>query len=794
MNSSKQAMKIKTYTIRLSLIISFVFVSLGESRACGGWIDEDYYYYSLIFSQELINEPRYYPFLLNPYTAYYEADSAKIKNANIEEWQQYFNISYDDSYYLVFKAAEQDIQKLLSNEPVTDSKLSFADRAFVSKYKDALQYLVMAKDLEPYMRISGSDDGWYYYEKTYDDIELLPYTEISLELQQAWKKVKDKELKLRYGYQLVRFAHYNRRYEEAVELFNQYVAPLKYKPEMYYYALSQMAGAVRGTGDIIKANSLFFEVFSHSADLKTTAVTSMKLSEETNYESFQQQAKTTEQKNDADLLLGFINFSNPLASASKIIARSPDAIQAKVLVARAICMIEDDIKKYGDISDYNDKRFPIIEKRAQQNMAEAVAFVKSQADSDKVKQKNYWNIAAAYLCYLNRDYITAQNYLNKVDIREAGYRQQRDIIAMIIDIGREPRINSDTEDRIFTTYNDIFKSEYTSDGRGKAKYFVIDLLSNRYYLQKEYAKSFMLLNNLNSLHDNPNLTLLNDIEKLYNKTRKNTFEQYLTETFRIGVEDAENKNVSVPAYIKYMKGYVYLTNNQLEKAKQMFDQSGYTYEVLPIDVFGYNPIECYTCNENMKTDYLEEFPYLRPSMNERELVDILIKLENDAAGNSLKAAKANYLLGNFFYNTSVTGYYRNYLRFGYNGGYRQAFFYDDERNDLLTNKIYLKQIPPYYDNPVEIADKYLKKAYTLSSGDEFKARIVFALSKCEQEMHYQKIINENRNIYWWNYHTHTWVMISDRQYFKELMKYKNTRFFNEVKTNCSYFNYYVNHL
>ncbi len=53
---------------------------------------------------------------------------------------------------------------------------------------------------------------------TQNDIDELPYDQISMELQKGWKQARDKEIKLRYGYQLVRFAHYNRNYEEAIEL------------------------------------------------------------------------------------------------------------------------------------------------------------------------------------------------------------------------------------------------------------------------------------------------------------------------------------------------------------------------------------------------------------------------------------------------------------------------------------------------------------------------------------------------------------------------------------------------
>lgn len=782
---------IKTVLSKIVTIIVLTTFPAVSLWPCGPWYEDYERYYSLIFSQELINDARYYPFLYDTYSAYYDVDPFKTRNANIEEWQQYLAISNDDAHYLVFEATEKDIQNLLSGQTLNNAQLEFADKAFVSKHKDALRYLLTAKELEPYMAITSSDDGWYYYEERKEDISKLPYDIICLDLQKEWKKSKDKEIKLRYGYQLVRFAHYNRKYEEAINFFNNYVAVLKHKPEMYYYALSQMAGAVRGTGDIIEANKLFFEVFSYSADLKTTAVSSIKLNEDVNYEEFQALAVTTDEKNDADLLLGYMSFSNPLASARKIVNRSPDAIQAKVLTARAITTIEDDLKEYGDISGYSNKRFPIMEGDSKHYLREVMEFVKSQANSEKVEKKNYWNIATAYLCYLDAAYTDALNYLALVDVKEEGYRKQKDILTILIDIGSEPVIDRKTEERIFITYKETFTKRYPDD---EVYGFVLQLLSNRYYLQEEYAKSFMLLNPLAALQDNPNLTLLNAIEAFYNKPSKTSLEQYITDEFTIsGISDNIEGEVSIPNYIKYMKGIAFLTSNNLSHAKKMFDESGYSKETIPSDVFGYNTIECFTCAYNMETDYLEEFPFIESEMKEKEIVDALIKLGKIAEGKGLRASKANYLIGNFFYNTSVTGYYRNYLRFGYEGQYRQQFFKESEKNDMFKDKMYLKPIPVYYDNPVDIATRYLEKAYNTASGDEYKARIVFALSKCEQEIHYQKIMEATDNEYTARY-DEDWVMITNRKYFKELTKYKNTNFFNDVQTNCGYFNYYVNHL
>lgn len=771
-------MKTKIYlTLLLSIAIIFT------SKPCGGdggeWYGYDYS--GLILSQELINSPEYFPFLLSLGEPFYTNNdsTAILQNGNILEWSKYLNIDYNDAYYLVFKATDGDIEALLKKNKSDNAQLRFADKSFVSKYKEALTYLLLAKQLEPFMRISeGDNSSWYSYEDVGNDITNLPYTENSLSLQKLWKKTKDKELKLRYGYQLVRLAHYNRDYEEAVAFFDNYVEPLNYKPEMYYYALSQKAGALRGLDQVIEANKLFTEVFSHSQDLKETAVTSIRFNENIDYENILAAARTTDEKNDADLLVGFISFSNPLASAAKIIKRSPDAIQAKVLVARAIADL--DFNNYGRFTQNDKRRFPILDNNSEKNIPELTDFIKKQADSPDVKNKSYWNITLAYLYFVQQQFDQAEQYLTKVNQSEKVYKIQKAMLANYIDIARIPIIDANAENQIFEKY--INKS-------GVEGYdIIIRILANRYYLQKEYAKSFMLTCTLNELMDNPNMALLNDIETFYNAPNKSKMDTYICDKFRTGLD---SKSVSVPQLAQYMRGIFYLSENKLTDAKSEFDKSNFSLDTIPANIFGYNQIECFTCEGNMTVDYLNEFPYINEEMNEKQLVEVLIKLEKQANENN---AKANYLLGNFFYNTSLTGYFRNFLRFGYEGGYRQQFFDPRDKNSILTDYLYFNGIPTYYDNnTTSIADTYLKKAYALAKGDEFKAQIVFALSKCEQELNYQKLSNSFES---WSGTSddEDWVMITNRKYFKEMMKYKNTNFFKQVQSNCLYFDYYVSHL
>lgn len=820
------------------------FIGFGQSPACGGY-DPDYEYYNL-FIQEVIDDPQYYPFLLTYGVGYYSPyDKEDVgKNENIEEWQDYLGASYEDTYYLVFKASRDDVRSLIAGKSVSDSSLKFVTPAFVTKHKQALLYLAYAKYLEPYMTITQSHSDWgYYYSDPEFTADKLDYEKVINVLEKSWKAETDKELKLRYGYQLVRFAHYNRNYSEAIRYFNTYVEPLNYKKAMYYYALNQKAGAQRGIGEVIDANYNFFKVFTNSKDLKENALSSIKFTENVDYKKFLERAKTANEINDAYLLLGYISFSNPLAALEKIVSTTPDATQAKVLMARAINIIE---RYYNPTGYYcwegtcfdkaDDRRYPIVRDKDKGEIQvffnQSLTLSQKMANQPSTKDKNFWNLTSAYLNFLKKDFVNAKSYLSKVEVTNAKYKKQKDYLSMYIDISEHPQITNDLENQFYSKYKDIFNTESYSRwayyGNGNfnllqynTKNFVIDVLANRYFIQKDYGKSFLLNNSILALEENPRLDLLADIENLYNKSNKNDMEKYILQNIYPMLNDTTRmtaKQFDVQGYIDYMRGNIYLAQGNLEKSLESFKkikpgftvyraswdgsitlegksqsggETGYKgFDGVSSRVFGYNRIECFECEDSyiMGEDYLSDFPFIKSKMNKRELVEALVQLKKAGEKNNEQGAKANYLIGNFFYNVTSTGFYRHLLRFDQNNSICEKYRINTEK-DIYDN-IYFKYYPTYFANNVSLPQQYLEKSYTQAKDNELRARIAFALSKCEQEANY----DANKFDSPWSFNDKgDGILIKDRKYFAELQKYKETEFYEEVRTNCMYFNYYVNH-
>ena len=745
------------------LLVAVMLTALwGKSFACG-WDEGDWYYYNL-FNQEIMSDERYRPFLLIYGSRYYTNDT--LRNGNIEEWRQYLGLSYDETKYLVFKASRSDLQNLSKGKRAVDENLSFASADFMKNQKQALLYLAYAKYLEPYMRIiPGEDTDFYWdlpeYEHNAGDLD---YEKVKTVLTKSWNAESDNELKLRYGYQLVRLAHYTRRYQEAVQLFEQYVEPLKMRTEMYYYALAQKAGALRGMGETQRANRDFIRVFANSYDLKTMAYTSLTMGwdNEINFADFVAGAADNNERNDIFFMMGYSDFNNPVNEIEKIVVTDPNAIQAKVLMVRAINMLERRmLLSYVPWGEGDDRsRYPYLgqddtEGRAFFNQALRV----SDMQRDKASDKNFWNLASSYLHFLNKDFELANNCLGNVKSTDADYMAMVKNLTAYIDICRQPKIDANTERYLYDNYAKMIKGEESYSLNMADNSFIGMVLSNRYGLQGEKAKSFLMLRHVKAIEDNPEESLLDDIQSFLNKKKKTQLEEYIAATSTTEMANTNN-------YLAYVKGVLRLTEGDFKTAKGLFEKQ--TRLKMSRRLFGHNIEVYYSGDEKdiMRDDYIADFSFIHDNMTEVEVADALMQL--DKIGKKEKgdeSAKANYLIANFFYNVSRTGYYRQYLRFDNNNGF-SYWKYGPDAN--------------VYKNTLELSSAYLEKAKKSAEDRELKAHIVYAQAKNAQQ------VMED--------HVDTWdqQMVIPHAPLNEFDQYAGTSYHQAVLSNCVYYRDYHN--
>ncbi|MCS3531011.1 hypothetical protein [Chryseobacterium sp. JUb7] len=896
-------------------ILSLAVVSLfyTKSDACA-WSDPDYEYFNL-FTQSIIKDKSYLPFLHSYSTRFYtDYKTSQIPDENIESWKKYFNnqLSYSEIDYLVYKMSMNDLNDLKKGTSINQLFQKLGAGSY-QKYHEGIDYLIEAKYLEPFMRINfvENENSFYYGgNQTDKNATQLDYNKTIAALTSLYNAAQNPEIKQRYGYQLVRFNHYTRNYDAATQAFKTYIEPIKLRSSVYYMALDQLAGAQRGLQMNNDANWNFFQVFMNSKSRKESAFVSMKLSDTASFNNIMKRAGTNEEKNMAYFLLGYEDFNNPIPIMEKMYAINPDSEMLKVMAVRSINELE---RSYLPIYYYNSNEtgryagYKTTSAKKSENTKSEVTEVKQeklsfwqkivrffkklfgiksdpktddsksdQSDdellnnpdripfytknnywydektkdylddlekfTEKTKEKSkdeYWQIADAYLKFLKKDYKASTEILNDIKTSNPEYLEEIKRMKVLNDIVSQPKIDAAYEDHLMKDYPEYFvEKEVKKDTTTTDEYdyygtvpstadFLKDVMANRYFLQGEDGKSFLMNNKLSDLQYNPNSSLVKSVEEFYRKPNKTQFEQQIIAK---NMDDVGN----IEGFFALIYGDRAMRLADFEKAKSYYqkakDFSGIprsewntdAKKVMPVQykttqyngyanvsdlVFGHNVWESYQSDEQTsmaKEDY-SQFPFIKPSMDKLELADALIQLKKLGTGKDEKAAKANQLIGNLLYNTSILGYYRQLFVMDIdnsNGG-KYDFWNTDRKNPYqyyYKNFLDTSYIEP--DN-FDLALNYYKKALDVSTNKEQKARILFQMASAEQGKYYQY---EAKNPVKIDYSDPKYSEKTDahqkemdnrknqkfRTYFALLKtQYSDTETAKNLMGSCSYFDYFM---
>lgn len=871
------------------LILSVVLCGLfsQEMQACA-WYDADTSYFNL-FAQNMLKDKSYTPFLLTLNDWFYD-DGTVLPDDNITDWQRYFDhkLSYQDTYSLVYKVPLKDLQNFANGQPAVPF-LDKLGKGFYKKFHEGINYLIEAKKLEPFMRVKfvENPNSFYFDDDTNaKNATDLNFTKTVSDLEKLYHNARNKDIKLRYAYQLIRFNHYNLDFNSAVAVFDQFVAPLKQKTPVYYMALSQMAGAQRGMGEKDEANWNFFQVFLHSNRERQSSYMSMVLTDSLSFKHILNRASTKHEKNMAYFLLGYQDFNNPLSMMQKMVAIDPDSEPLRVLAARAINEIERsflpvtydssllpaksasdvailknvtaehlsfwervknfftgifaekrNIRTYTkeDLKDIeNPYRLPVQDTLSQEMADMPKQFLEQMEQfTNTMSQKThdpYWQMGNAYLKFLEKNYNGSTLVLSNIKTKNPEYIAQIKKMEMLNDIVGQPVITDGFEQHLYDKYKDqfIFKAKNDSlamtdrfnDGDTTIA-FLSDILANRYFLQGEKAKSFLMNNNISALRNDPSLPMTAALQKFWLKPGKNDFEKYVISEGFNGLKNPMNLfNLSYGDHA--------MMQGDFEKARQYYshikdfaafpmDSNRYDYATdqdVKLDlskayngfdhvsalIFGHNTMVFYGGDEDKvmaAEPFINRFPFIKPEMNKAELAEAANRLAEIGNGVGQQASDANQLLGNLLYNTSILGYFRQTFVMDTDNSFGPKYLWDNPAQPYL---FYYKDYGAgfLFPNIYGISTSFYQKALSQTSDREQQARILFQLASAEQGQFYYYRNSHPFNI---NYDDPDWSKKQDayndqmtvvlqnqfQTYFTKLRQYSDTKTSKELQGSCSYY-------
>ena len=767
-------------------------------NGCGG----DYYdymnYYNL-FDQLLLENKGLQPFLLTTDYAFYgedtNPDAEQQPDENLNAWMTFFKKNntlqeMDTAQFktLLYSASYQSLKQPSSPYVIALNKTDAG--------KQTLTYLQYAKELEPYAQLS-ENDGWWDMKRAASPSEetYAHYKNKGLELYQHCPY---HELKLRYGYQLVRLAHYMRnKNNEAIRMYNLYVKPLKQEHYIYSAALEQTAGALYNIGKLANANYLYSRVFDHSDNRKKIAYSSFRIQSEVDWNEAMTWCKDNREKAAMYALRGYNTFSNELEEVENILEIYPESPYIKLLAIRYINKMERNVLTRYNHSNATDDTSSFMQPSgkvlAEYERGQKV--IKAVMNHPKVSDKDFWALYLAHLSFLCKDYQQAAALIDSVRTTKPELLKQKSRTQFSLYLAQLKFIGTDEEKTI---------RQYLQTSNADED-FINEIVGHLYKMQKDYGKAFLTHNRIEDLRQNPDPNIINS---LMSNAEKENDQALLTQLYEL-------------------EGTYFLRMNNFEEAAKWFAKvppsysiTHYDYdyetekyipvEILPNEFNGYSKISPLIFSNGFKrlfsvpadsqlTDTMyEQYPYLNQEHDKATLTAALMQLEKESQMMTEESARAAYMLANYYYNISPTGYYRNIPTYFRDNSYCWSAY--GSYGSAVSNRIpdYSKEYN-YRDftqeymtiNNMENALALYEQAATYFTDREWKARALFMASSCTMDLYAQN---------WWD----NWNNILDPDfkrsdeekkvdsYFYQLAKsYSDTQFFKQAVHECKYFDYYV---
>lgn len=794
------------------IFIASVFTLFYSTKvnACS-WSSEDGSFYNL-FDQQLISDKSLLPFFLtydetfysgNTYDEY--ATKTEEIDYNILEWKKYFDnqVNENDLKYLVYQSNINDLSKIISSKSLKGINDTLKQQIYLTdKGIEAINYLLFAKKCEPFATSTeeSTDENWYYgnIRKKMTKPQFMSTAKDGNILYAA---TKNTDIKLRIAYQLVRLSHYGGFNDDAVRYFNTYVEPLKQKTLLYYYALEQKGGALFNQKKYAEAGAAFATVFHNTTDRKLPCYASFRISNQMNFDKSIVLCKTADEKAALYVLRGFNKFSNGLSEMKNIYAVAPNSAYLELMACRALLQMEH--TAFQIPNQYSDKNtFPLMDITGKTYLQKAILFTETLLKENKIKRIDFWQAYLAHLYLLNGDYAKAQVTTQKIKSTDKVIIAQKDKTEFCAYIGSLKNIDATAEQKIYERY--LGKKEIDNENK-----FVYEILGHNYMLQNNLAKAFLCHNDFSGLYGSLNINIINDLIEFVSKKNKTAFEEKL-------ISD-KIKSKDALAELYDLKGTHYFKNDELENALIWYKKVSKNLAFLKLHEYdydknttiekdgsfnGYSNISARIFSSKVQTffDEAEEnalndntyksFDFIDNSLNKQQLVETIIQLKKIALNKDEQAAKANYLLGNFYYNTSHWGFYRNFFYYEPDN-YYLSYIYDYNTIPNTIKKAYNYNEGAgliSYNNPQKPYDYFLK-AESISTNNELKAKAVFQASKCELDLFFSK---QDNSYYGYDGNYKLLYSTSTRPMFKRLKdNYSQTAYYKEIQSNCNYFKYYL---
>lgn len=751
----------------------FLFNLPAPLFSCGYDYDPSSEYYSFFHSTYWVESP--YEGLLyspvGPLSINYGFD-----DPNIKEWQNYFaaNVTDNDIHQVVYKADRSSLEYIKSQiKKKQNFKLTeeYNSNSIINLWRnkeklDALDYLIFAKACEE--ANYKPEYSWYDDEETDDDKNTQLQKELLKDGPKLIKSRTSKFFKERYGFQLVRLAHYTDDFNQAVAFYDKYFEENKSPSYIQLRALEQKAGALTGLNHP-QAPLLFAKVFAALPDRRETCLRSFMFQNLEAVDQSLSENATIEEKSTYMMLRAFAYSGLEIEELEKIVAINPTYSFLPVLVLRQISHLEQEAL---NVNNANIPNLTSSKKVLERLLTVCEKLKKSGEES----QRQLYETSIAYLYFLNSDWEAANQASIALQKKYKDNSSQTDILSYLLAICQTKEWSRDTEDQFYIQFleNENLKECTALD------LFIHNTYSRKFKQNKEYGKAFLAVGYPSLLESNLNPEIVKRVYDLHQKPNKTSYEKYLAGQLNLNT-------------LKEYMGSTYMQRNQLDSALWWFNQmeryslsANYNEnEQVNPALFGGAIRHRFDTPFDTQCDTLyQQVKWLHRAYTKKDLCEELLHLEKLAKQNPSQAALYYYLLGNAWNNMSPYGYYRGVM-YHHSGGWFDSGYDINQEDEQPADQF--NGFEDLYHYEPQIAAQYFKKALSHQPNAELKARINFMYAKTLLYSY-----NEfGASIYYWQAPNIDYNNEFGEAYDTFEKNNQNTAFYQEVLAECGYFRTYL---
>lgn len=632
--------------------------------------------------------------------------------------------------------------------------------------------------------------------------------------QEGYASTNDGFLKERYAFQAVKLAMLGGEATTARSLYDKLVKPLARKTFISDWSLCRKAGADMALGDTARAFYEFAQVFDRCPSRRREADLSVRIYQLRLREKALDVCQNNSEKAAVYALAAIQPNQDGLDLAQKIAEIQPNNALLELIVAREINKNEF----YFFTENPTDVFYEIDSTTAATRKEEAPSYFKKLrdftlrcADNQAMKNPAFWLTATAYLDYLNKDYTSANEALQKAKqqpITNTALRQQMTLQEMLLTVAEAEQISPELEAKVmplleqfassdqFRVNNcfvlacqrmaDLYRGKYASTQASGGWWSSCGKKPVASITDVAQAKAFLCtMLTTNQLNRNEAYFAANaDQYAIEDTTSAATIQKVIAYFSQANPTDFDRRLQKLCGfdndYLYTVLGRRALNEHDFAKAAEAFEKV--------------NPKRW---EEEPFSSYLDENPFVLITKEGQQPADERVTptafaQQMSALSQKVKAnpqdAESLYTLGCGSYNMSYFGNAWILVRRQWSGTELDFFGFGDGEPSPTQNDYYTTRK----------AWTYFEQAMKAAKDPELAARACFMAARCERNAFYAYVGDQKRqNTEWYSDNTFDTRMASVKQaefskFFNLLRsRYQATAFQREILQECAYYADYI---